>query len=231
MERRFALKTSIILLIIFLMTVMLFVRADPVFINKYPVTVTLVSPKNNTTFPNGSIRIDFSIADVPREQITYHPSIIFAAWAMVDENHTKRADVHFDLSRPFTPQTYSMELTNLTKGTHSLQVLAGYSESDSIGRHFTELAGSSETIEFLIQETNQKTESIPSSTPQSTKTNPETQNTTPTLQTTPTLSYTPYQSLTPSPSIPELTTYLLIPLLLLVTTAIISIARRKNQAV
>lgn len=166
MKRKVALTAAIVsLLLVSMATEMPVANADPVFVNKYPVTVALTSQKGNATFAKGFFRVNFSLADVPRDKITYHASIVFTASALVDENFSARTDVHFDLSRSFTPQEYSIELTNVTEGTHTLRVVAVYSESDSIGKHFTEVSGSSETIHFSVGTAGQNPElsALPSS--------------------------------------------------------------------
>ena len=144
---------SSMVMLIFLSTAngILFAGGDPVFVNKYSITVSLLSPQDNAILNSDSIHIDFSLSDVPRDKITYQPSIIFTVWAILDGIYAARSDVHFDLSRLLTPQNYTMEVTNITEGMHTLRVAAVYSESDSINRHFTELSGSSETVQLLVE--------------------------------------------------------------------------------
>ena len=53
------------------------VEADPVLVSKFPVAVTIILPKDNATFVNGTFSINFSLGDVAYDKIILHSSIPF----------------------------------------------------------------------------------------------------------------------------------------------------------
>ena len=126
------------------------VEADPVLVSKYPVTVAIILPKDNLTFANSTFSINFSLGDVAYDKIILNSLIPFTVSVKVDDNYASRKEVYFSISGS-SSQEFSIDVANIAEGKHSLHVLAVYSEqSDSFGRHWVELSGLSETINFSV---------------------------------------------------------------------------------
>jgi len=126
------------------------VKANPTFVNKHPITVAINSPQNNTYLQSSSLHLNFSIADVAYDKIAYRTTVPLTISAKLDENNPVIiTDVYYSTSRTDLPQTYSISITNLTEGTHSLKVTAVYAEqTDTIGRQWVELSGTSDALTF-----------------------------------------------------------------------------------
>ncbi len=126
------------------------VKANPTFVEKYPITVSLISPADNASFLAGSFSINFSLDDVAYDKIAYRSHIPIGILVKVDDNEVNRTEVWFRSS--IHMQDYSLDIANITEGKHSLQVLAHFAEqTDNIGRHFVELSGSSQIVTFFVE--------------------------------------------------------------------------------
>lgn len=156
MNGRVELILAAILLLLFSTAPSAFIaNANPTFVNRYPVTVAVASPKENASLPTGPVVISFSLRDVPFFQTSCRTHVPFGVAVYVDDKYNTGKRVQY--YPVHASNDYSIILENLTEGKHSIRITVGYGEqTDAVGRNWIELSGSSE-IQVEVSKENQFT--------------------------------------------------------------------------
>ena len=123
--------------------------ADPFIIREFPLTVTILSPKDGSTFTDNHFLLDCTVTDIPREK--FEPdlsSVTFYVRVILDGDLTPYP-VEYNLSNP-PGFRHSINVTNIPDGEHGLQVTAGYALETSF-HNWTIMEGSSELMHLTIK--------------------------------------------------------------------------------
>jgi hypothetical protein len=131
-------------------------RANPysIMVYKSPPIVSIQSPQNSTAFNVNNFLLNFTVTK-PEGWLIYGGfsarQVLISFDYELDEAHSNKTYVENDLS---TPTSYSLQVTNLTEGEHSLKVYA-YAFGWTIELHgFWETAeiinGSSNPLMFSV---------------------------------------------------------------------------------
>jgi hypothetical protein len=152
MKRR-ALALSVVLMLVFSAVYAKAIRlgkSDPINLQEFPMTVTILSPKDNAVFSVNHFQLNFTVTEIPRDKIdTRLQSVNFGINIMEYGEHVMVYYVNYSLSNPLSAIRQSVALTNLTEGEHDFTVTAFYILDFSY-RNIAQLKGTSKPIHVTI---------------------------------------------------------------------------------
>ncbi|NLE06072.1 MAG: hypothetical protein GX638_14900, partial [Crenarchaeota archaeon] len=75
-----------------------YVNANPAFVDKYPITVTITSPEENAYFLIGSFSVNFTLDNVAVDKIAYRFSTPITIKVKIDESIVSEKEVIYHSS-------------------------------------------------------------------------------------------------------------------------------------